>query len=142
MRYGHGEEAVSTALGVIMLVAITLVLATVVGGLATSIGSQDDPVNAGVSFSKSGPTVTLNVVSADSVDRLEVKGFENASKVESSRWKAVDDGTIVLEGDDVGVGATARYKPGEAVEFGGRLTVVGYAEGGRETIRVRDVYEP
>ncbi len=142
MKGEEAETAVSTAVGVIVLVAITMVLAALVGGLATSIGEQDDPVNAGVSFSKSGPVVTINVVSADSVERIEVKGFANASEVDSNSWKAVDGDKLFLEGEDVGVGSTAKYKPGEAVEFGGTLTVVGYSEDAQETIKVQEVYEP
>ncbi len=144
MRAESEDLAVSTAVGVILMVAVVLVLAAVVGGLALDIGDerQEDSVNAGVSFSKHGPEVTLNVVSTGNAEALEVKGFDDAGEVESSAWNVSDPGTLELSGDDLRVGATAKFTPPEAVAFGDTLTVVGHRGDDTQVVREYEVHDP
>lgn len=74
------DRGVSPVIGVILMVAITVILAAVIAAFVLGIGPGDDPVEAAVSTSGDGTsTIEVSVDSADNADRIVL----------------VDDGEIV-----------------------------------------------
>jgi flagellin-like protein len=70
------DSAVSPVIGVILMVAITVILAAVIGTFVLGVGNaQNEPANAGVSVEKGpGESVTITVVDTGNLDALRVVG--------------------------------------------------------------------
>ncbi len=71
--FKNAEEAVSPVIGVILMVAITVVLAAVVFVLVSNIGGDSESTPS-MSFQKSESANTLTVVSADTADWSDITG--------------------------------------------------------------------
>jgi len=73
-HFQSDDRAVSPVIGVILMVAITVILAAVIGTFVLGLGdSVQQSANAGVSVDQSsGPTVTITINSmGDGTDRVE-----------------------------------------------------------------------
>lgn len=101
------ERAVSPVIGVILMVAITVILAAVIAAFVLDLGqSQSASAAAGVSFEESGGEVTITYVSSDRIDdgtALEVEssgscGTESLSSVGSSVTCSHDDASLTIVG--------------------------------------------
>ncbi len=70
-----GGRAVSTVIGVILMVAVTVVLAAVVGTFVLDLGDdvRTNP-QASVSFSEEGNDVTIRVETVQRADAVDVSG--------------------------------------------------------------------
>jgi len=80
----NDEKAVSPVIGVILMVAITVILAAVIGAFVLNLGQglQQTAPQASFSFDYNGSTnVTITHQSGDSIDaaRLTTSGLENGS---------------------------------------------------------------
>lgn len=64
------ERAVSPVIGVILMVAITVILAAVIAAFVLDIGPGDSSVNAGASVSEAGDTVTVTVNDVGNADGI------------------------------------------------------------------------
>lgn len=77
----HPEEtAVSPVIGVILMVAITVILAAVIGTFVVGIGSEVEPsAQAGVTFDYDGGSdeLTVNVIDAGNVDALYIENQDD-----------------------------------------------------------------
>lgn len=70
------DRAVSPVVGVILMVAITVILAAVIGTFVLDLGSdQTEPPRAGVQFEKvnGGSDLRLTLIDAGNVDSLDTK---------------------------------------------------------------------
>src|SRR6056297_3476011 len=68
------DGAVSPVIGVILMVAITVILAAVIGTFVLGLGSgQSANPQAGVSFDKDSSGITITVTSVDQADKIEYK---------------------------------------------------------------------
>jgi archaeal flagellin N-terminal-like domain len=70
----RAEDGVSPVVGVTLLIGVTVILAAVVGGFVLDLGNnvQENP-QAGVSFSQDGTNVSVQVVSMENADSLDVR---------------------------------------------------------------------
>ncbi|WP_290810362.1 type IV pilin N-terminal domain-containing protein, partial [Halovivax sp.] len=64
------ERAVSPVIGVILMVAITVILAAVIAAFVLDIGPGDSGVNAGASISDAGDTVEVSVNDMGNADGI------------------------------------------------------------------------
>ncbi|WP_222917688.1 type IV pilin N-terminal domain-containing protein [Natrinema sp. SYSU A 869] len=56
------ERAVSPVIGVILMVAITVILAAVIAAFVLDMGNMSESANAGVDFGESGDEVSVQVI--------------------------------------------------------------------------------
>lgn len=124
-RTNRRDKAVSPVIGVILMVAVTVILAAVIGTFVTGIGSevQQSP-QAGVTFEYDGGNLTVNVIDAGNVDALYVENqddpIQDANVTDRRGWEDTVDSdnravnnnpdggdSVVIEGvdkdDDVAV---------------------------------------
>ena len=96
------DSAVSPVIGVILMVAITVILAAVIGTFVLNLGgsvSQTTP-QASFGFDYEGNNVTITHETGDSIeaDRLTTKGF---SISDGEDWSTEYSGSTVSAGDSV-----------------------------------------
>lgn len=104
------ERAVSPVIGVILMVAITVILAAVIAAFVLDLGqSQSTSASAGVSFSESGDLVSVQVVDEGNTDSIYVQ-LDNES---SSTTQYVNPSTPEV-GDS---SAKVSWGVGNTVEF-------------------------
>jgi flagellin-like protein len=117
LRQTSTEDGVSPVVGVILMVAVTVILAAVIGSFVLDLGSnvQANP-QAGVTFSQTdgsaGPEVTVQTISMENADELEVQ--------------APDSATLTPDAKMDGVGATVEVTD---LSEDDTLTVVGTLDG-------------
>ena len=113
------DDAVSPVVGVILMVAVTVILAAVIGSFVLDLGNnvQANP-QAGVTFDQdaSAGEVTVQLVS-----------MENADSVDVNRPDGSTAGTLSSVGDTVTV--SAADSGGTALSDGDKITVIGHLEG-------------
>jgi flagellin-like protein len=76
------DGAVSPVIGVVLMVAITVILAAIIGTFVLGLGQETNAgANAGVSFDYDGSEVTATVTSAPRADSVAInlEGSEQAS---------------------------------------------------------------
>ena len=114
------SKAVSPVIGVILMVAVTVILAAVIGTFVTGIGSDVQPsAQAGVTFDYDGTTdeLTVRVIDAGNVDALYVQNnddpIQDTDISSPNGWDSSVDGDnrVVNEdpdgGDSVVIDGTA-----------------------------------
>ena len=124
------DSAVSPVIGVILMVAITVILAAVIGSFVLNLGGNlEANPQAGVTFDADTATgtLTVQVVSMDNADGLYVRN---------------DGAFLADDGNPQGVSdyASASYtltNVGDSVEFsyGNDVTVVGELEGKQSVLQ-------
>ena len=125
------DSAVSPVIGVILMVAITVILAAVIGSFVLNLGGslqQTAPqASFGFDYDIDGDgNVTITHESGDSIDadRLTTAGMEN----ESVAWT----NTSLSEGDTVSAGTSATFN--NTADWGGEtVRVVWEAESGENS---------
>jgi flagellin-like protein len=112
--YSKTDRGVSPVVGVILMVAITVILAAVIGTFVLDLGSnvQQNP-QAGVTFSQSGSDLTVQVISMENADSVTIQSNDAAGSDLS-----VDSADELLEN----VGDTVEYSN---VGTGDTFTAVG-----------------
>jgi len=100
------DDAVSPVIGVILMVAITVILAAVIGAFVLDIGGSQEKVPQAswdFSFSESDNELTVSHEGGDSVnvERLSFSGtIDNVDSISSSQWAdPVDAGDSVILDD-------------------------------------------
>ena len=134
------KRAVSPVIGVILMVAITVILAAVVGTFVLGLGDslRDTSPSASYDWSQSGSgedttNVTLTHVSGQSIDADRVRGTVNGATITfddddlGAAW-AGDDGRITA-GDSVDW-ADGDWDGNGEFEGGDQLRVIWTASGG------------
>ena len=101
-----GDDAVSPVIGVILMVAITVILAAVIGTFVLSLGSdlQNNAPNAQFTFSEEdngGLTITHDGGQNVDVDKINVSGDANidASSESNAECQQDDWGNTTWSGD-------------------------------------------
>ena len=121
-KHTNNDRGVSPVVGVILMVAVTVILAAVIGTFVLDLGSNTEQnPQAGVTFNQdtSNSEVTARVVSIEAADKLAV----NASA-----------GTIQKQfPDPTSVGDTARV---DGLSDGDTVTVIGTLEGKDAVLQV------
>ena len=126
------DGAVSPVVGVILMVAVTVILAAVIGTFVLDLGNnvQENP-QAGVSFDEdAGTSVTVQVISAENVDDI--------------RATADSGGSHTISG--AGAGDTIKFMTSGAADgsedatytAGDSITVVGTLDGKEAVLQTYD----
>jgi len=119
------KRAVSPVIGVILMVAITVILAAVIGTFVLGLGDQvESSPQAGVSFSENSGSVTMTWVSEGNVDTS--KGL-NVTKC---------DGTL-----DFSLKAVGQTVKDSTCSNGDTVTVTGNTTGGANGVVSQYTYE-
>jgi len=95
---GEKERAVSPVIGVILMVAITVILAAVIAAFVLDLGqSTGANASAGINFDQdsSAETVRVTISSVDRADTIEVRCVDNTEELEFAGPSAGD--TIVVD---------------------------------------------
>lgn len=157
------DKAVSTVIGVILMVAIAVVLAAVIGSYFLSLGGEvSETPQAGVAFGEDGgDSLTVTVVDGGNLDELIVQA-DSAATVsgdglgESEVVKYtdrisrgydnddIDDDRVVLQdpraGDKITITECGGQTEPPVVEE--RVTVIGVVNGEEAVIRNYEVSDP
>ncbi|WP_089787239.1 type IV pilin [Natronobacterium haloterrestre] len=67
------ERGVSPVIGVILMVAITVILAAVIAAFVLDLGDMSESANAGIEFDESGEYVTPQVIDEGNTDSIYVE---------------------------------------------------------------------
>ena len=129
--YNADDRAVSPVIGVILMVAITVILAAVIGTFVLGLGDQiGGSATAGVTVdgdNTSEVTITLtNTGTADSVKIVD----SNGNDLETADVSGT--GTLPLNNTGSSVTLTTSSVPGSA---GGNFSVVAVSESGESVLR-------
>ncbi|MCU4972919.1 type IV pilin N-terminal domain-containing protein [Halobacteria archaeon AArc-m2/3/4] len=146
------ERAVSPVIGVILMVAITVILAAVIAAFVLDLGqSQSASASAGVTFSEDGNEVTPQLISIDNADSVYVRITDD----DDSYW-VNPDGEIHNDkeddwsvGDSVTMNSNEPHSSGDLVDSGDidpdadldgidRITVIGELDGSDTVIQIWD----
>ncbi len=120
------EEAVSPVIGVILMVAITVVLAAVVFVLVSDLGSDSNAPSA-VKFQKDEANDRIKVVSAESTadwDKIEVKADATGAELELNAAADGVGGTAITTALVAVSSATDPMSAGEYIELCGTAGAV------------------
>jgi flagellin-like protein len=114
------DRGVSPVVGVILMVAITVILAAVIGTFVLDLGSnvQQNP-QAGVTFSEDGGNVTVQLVSKENAEGVYVQ-YDGGQFVDSDGnddTSDLDSATYALEN----VGDSVTVTPTDSVTVIGEL---------------------
>ncbi|EMA72727.1 type IV pilin [Halorubrum distributum] len=99
--FQDSERAVSPVIGVILMVAITVILAAVIGTFVLGLGDQLGPsANAGVSIDEPNSShVTVTLVNKGNVDFVTVNATDDSGSPSSGTLTNVSDTTTVQHSD-------------------------------------------
>ena len=131
-RESDDERAVSPVIGVILMVAITVILAAVIATFVLDLGSgvQED-ATAGVDISQDGDDVTVTWISEGNSAGLHIDaGATNCD----TDW----DGT---DSDDFDLESVGSSDTGEDCDTDGTITVIGETSEGVQTVITSFDYE-
>jgi flagellin-like protein len=132
------DDAVSPVIGVILMVAITVILAAVIGTFVLGLGDQVQQTapNAQMSFDYDGTDLTITHDGGDALPRSDrtsviVDGTEDTGNGNS--WTGSDDITAgdsyTINSGDAGFGSSSTVRVTWESEDGGQTSTVGRWEG-------------
>jgi len=134
------DRAVSPVIGVILMVAITVILAAVIGTFVLGLGDQIQSTTPQASFgfdsSESAQKVTITHETGDTIEGSNLKVSAGGVSFNSTN----SDGSVVT--DDSVESATWNELTGDSEVSAGSTTTIGYESGGSgsdfagETVRV------
>jgi flagellin-like protein len=137
------DEGVSPVIGVILMVAITVILAAVIAAFVLGIGDTDDPapsasLNYEIDESSSPPEITISHDSGDSFAAGDVQvNLDDGSA-------STDDGTTLVDLTDLG--SDEELGPGDSVTIdssGASTNALSQTTGGTtNTITIELVWAP
>ncbi|XGI83533.1 type IV pilin [Halorutilales archaeon Cl-col2-1] len=134
------EDAVSPVIGVILMVAITVILAAVIGTFVLGLGGQvQQNAQAGVSFEQTDDTTvstdctaaTCVKITLNSLQRADSIRIEGDGTVQNNPWSESNDGVTQSE-----VGTTAWV---DGLSSDNQITIVGEYQGSSNTIQTYTV---
>lgn len=133
------ERAVSPVIGVILMVAITVILAAVIAAFVLDLGQgQTVSASAGVDFSESGDEVTTQIIEIDRADNIYVRlesggstywvspnGDTHSSRSSANSWSVGD----AVKMDTQNPGNSELNSPSFSGSTIDSVTVIGELEG-------------
>ena len=135
------DSGVSPVIGVILMVAVTVILAAVIGTFIISLGDgvQENP-QAAVTFENTNDRVEFLIVSAGNVDSLRIQGGGEGSTwpdAEGNEDLTVENGDLIV--NNPSAGDSYSYEPPEGEDVGD--VVVSGTVGGNEVVIRSDDYD-
>ncbi|MEY7848565.1 type IV pilin [Natrarchaeobius sp. A-rgal3] len=140
-QYRHYDQGVSPVVGVILVVAVTVILAAVVAGLVLDIGGDiEEEVQAGVSITvhHDPQYIDVQVTTLGNADRINVTG-DPAEHLASSGPNDLDEDDLT----ELGTGDSLRIAEGDLENPDGQrgtIVAVGVA-GEQETLITSEDYD-
>jgi flagellin-like protein len=118
------DRGVSPVVGVILMVAITVILAAVIGTFVLDLGSnvQQNP-QAGVTFDQNGTDVTVQVISMENADYLVLTGDFADADLSGGDGDNSNDDSVTGDNDMNGVGESISVADMDPDD---QITVVGH----------------
>ena len=134
-----GDDAVSPVIGVILMVAITVILAAVIAAFVLGLGDTSDPAPQ-VSFdydyndADASPSEVLDVTveSGDTFDAGNVNVVVDGNSEPLTDFSSFGDGSTISAGDEFTINDTTNGH-GTAVEAGDRVDITFTPESGGES---------
>jgi len=128
------DDAVSPVIGVILMVAITVILAAVIGAFVLDIGGSQEAVPQAdweFSYSESDEELTVSHNGGDSVDpaKLSFSGDHTYDDVKAGGWDVDSLGA----GDSVTLGDSGDLSSDNAVEPSDEVSLVWTSSGGSQS---------
>ena len=117
MKQQTSEGAVSPVIGVILMVAITVILAATIGTFVLGLGEQvDNNARAGIDADTDDATnnITLSVVTLGNSDYVLIRGAEGLTLYQSPAYSSPEAVDSTGEGDKLYLNTT-----GTSVKLGG-----------------------
>jgi flagellin-like protein len=134
-----GEQAVSPVIGVILMVAITVILAAVIGAFALSFadggGSSAPQVSLETDYNENDNIVTLTVQGGDTFNAQNVEFEGDVPDDGAEDWtdaNDINDGESVSAGDSIDIDVTGPDYVVELVwqdDAGGESSIIRTLEG-------------
>lgn len=141
------NRGVSPVIGVILMVAITVILAAVIAAFVLDLGqSQSTSASAGVEFDESGDQVTVRVINEGNTDDIYITMANSASDTDyatsggtlqdgTSSWSVGDSATAnvvnIGTSDDYGT-FSGDISSGDTIN---KITVIGVVDGDEQVIQ-------
>ncbi|THE63399.1 type IV pilin [Salinadaptatus halalkaliphilus] len=134
-RRSHGHRAVSPVIGIILLVAVTVILAATIAGFAMGMDVGNEDIQAGVTIDVQSATNTIvvEVVTLGNTDHVDIvgepaDGLDGGASISESDLEELDVGdTVRINHDDLESGAES-----------GRITVLGVKDGNEQVVASED----
>lgn len=121
------DRGVSPVIGVVLMVAITVIIAAVAGVTFMNLGGEvNQNAQAGVAIEERGGSVNITLITAPRADRIYVRYTKDGTSEIDSSWAPVGSSDI---------GDTINLNP----DPGTTVTVVGEYDGSNSTIRSYEV---
>ncbi|NHN47187.1 type IV pilin [Halostella sp. JP-L12] len=129
------DDAVSPVIGAILMVAITVILAAVIGAFVLDLGGSQEKTpqtsfDADWNQSSTGNNVTITQESGDSIEVNRINFVGNKSN-QGTGWNQISDGQT-----------QAGSYVGTAVESGGTVRVVWESESGETSSTIAEFENP
>jgi flagellin-like protein len=131
------DDAVSPVIGVILMVAITVILAAVIGAFVLDIGgSQEKVPQATFDFSDDGTDVSITHQGGDSISESNLVINYASSSVSSPSWAS--SGSEVSSGDEYVIGNSGSEDTTHSWSDGEELSVVWESDDGSNSQILQD----
>jgi len=114
------ERAVSPVIGVILMVAITVILAAVIGTFVLGLGDNiSEEPRAGASFSQSGTDVTVTFTNEGNLDPVEITIQGDCGALTGTTLTAIGESATggCTSGDTVTVTGTSGSQTGVIASY-------------------------
>ena len=138
MKFRENEDAVSPVIGVILMVAITVILAAVIAAFVFGMGSSvQSTKTVGLTLQKSGDNLTVTIAGGPDLPELQcLKVTFNGdgavySQGEGYTMNTTTKGSARVEGNEFKVGDIFRTGDGQ-LKNSTRVIVVGHFSDGQE----------
>ena len=93
------DSGISSTIGVILMVAITVVMAAIIGAMVVGMGGQtEEPAQAGTNYDENTEEVTVTYISSGNVNKTYVK--VNGSKLDNSEMSNVGESVTIEANKD------------------------------------------
>ncbi len=125
------DHGVSPVIAIILMVAITVVMAAIVSSWSAGVKSPATPTTVGMDISRSGTNITLVVTSIDPANAAPLT-LVNATYTWANSSKFSRNLTYANVGDTLQM-VTGEYGPGQLI------VVVSYKDGSKKVLYSREV---
>jgi len=135
-RFVRDEDGVSPVIGVILMVAITVVMAAIVSSWSSSVKAPTSPVSVGLDISRSNSTITLLITSIDPVSAAPIPSINMSYQNyyyndTSSAWTW---GTSYYDLKNADIGSTTGPVETNSSEANTTTVIAKYKDGVRKVI--------
>ena len=146
MKFRENEDAVSPVIGVILMVAITVILAAVIAAFVFGMtGSMESTKVVSMQAKLDGPNITLTISGGPDLATLQQLTITiNGTPPTHVEWKGTEIGSTTSATSGVIMAGDNKFRVGDTITIKdtnkGRLLVVGKWSDGAEQIIIDHTY--